>query len=355
MRIQSVSSWKERLPLKRPYTIATQHVDGVDNLFVRIRAQNGAIGVGVAAPAANVTGESAQACEGALDAHLAPLLDGADLRHFRSLLRQLGTAMAGAPAACAAVDIALHDLLANCLGLPLIDVLGRVHESLPTSITIGICPVDETLAQADDFLARGFSVLKIKTGLHVDEDIERLVKLRERFGAAVDIRVDANQGYNRSTYTHFLAQTKTLNLEFVEQPLPAADLAGMRGLPASVRRNTAADETLLGPRSALACLAPPRPFGIFNIKLMKCGGIATGLRIADLAHDAGIDLMWGCMDESVIGIAGALHAALASPATRYLDLDGSFDLARDVAAGGFVVDKGRIRTLDGPGLGVKMI
>ena len=64
--------------------------------------------------------------------------------------------------------------------------------------------------------------------------------------------------------------------------------------------------------------------------------------------------MWGCMDESCIGIAAALHAALASPATAYLDLDGSFDLARDVAEGGFTVEDGCLRTTGGPGLGVRL-
>ena len=65
--------------------------------------------------------------------------------------------------------------------------------------------------------------------------------------------------------------------------------------------------------------------------------------------------MWGCMDESRISIAAALHAALASPATRYLDLDGSFDLERDVVSGGFTVQDGILRTLNAPGLGVSVL
>ncbi len=85
---------------------------------------------------------------------------------------------------------------------------------------------------------------------------------------------------------------------------------------------------------------------------MKCGGISPAQRIAHLAEATGTGLMWGCNDESRISIAAALHVALASPATRYLDLDGSFDLARDLAAGGFVLDEGMLRTAPGPGLGV---
>ena len=85
---------------------------------------------------------------------------------------------------------------------------------------------------------------------------------------------------------------------------------------------------------------------------MKCGGVRPALRIAAIAEAAGVELMGGCMDESVVSIAAALHAAFASPATRYLDLDGSLDLARDVATGGFVLEDGRMRTTGAVGLGV---
>ncbi len=94
---------------------------------------------------------------------------------------------------------------------------------------------------------------------------------------------------------------------------------------------------------------------IYNIKLMKCGGINAALQIAEIANLAGIDLMWGCMDESIISISAALHAALASPATRYLDLDGSLDLARDIVSGGFVLNDGYLSVNENPGLGCTLL
>ncbi len=84
------------------------------------------------------------------------------------------------PGARAAVDMALHDLLAQHLGVPLVEMLGRAHEELETSITIGIKSLDETLAEADEYLGRGFRVLKVKIGDALEEDFERLAKLRER-------------------------------------------------------------------------------------------------------------------------------------------------------------------------------
>ncbi len=111
--------------------------------------------------------------------------------------------MAGAPAAMAATDIALHDLVGKTLGLPLVDIPGRAHESLPTSITIGIMPLDETLEEAKEYVGRGFSILKIKTGLDLEQDIERVLKIREHFGPEIRIRVDANQGYSFEDFIRF--------------------------------------------------------------------------------------------------------------------------------------------------------
>lgn len=355
MKITHATCWTETLELTRPYTIAYDSIDSVENIFVRLQAEDGSIGLGVASPDVEVTGESVRDCRQALKTDLESLTIEADIRHFRKILRNLAQSMPGRPAARAAVDIALHDLWTNHLGVPLVDLLGRCHRSLPTSITIGIKSVVESLEEADEYKGRGFKILKIKIGQSVAQDVECLTQIRQRMGREMTLRVDANQGYTLADFKKFSAQTASLDLEYIEQPLPAGDLEDMRRLPASVRKKTAADESLLDARDALECLQPPRPFGIFNIKLMKCGGIAQGMQIAEIANLAGIDLMWGCMDESRIGIAAALHAALASPTTRYLDLDGSLDLARDLVEGGFVLKNGELSVTARPGLGVRMI
>lgn len=355
MKITQATYWIEQLELTRPYTIAYERIDSVANIFVHLQTEDGTIGVGVAAPDAEVTGESLQDCNRALATGLESLLVDADIRHIRKILRNLEQAMPTQPAARAAVDIALHDLWAKYHGLPLVEVLGRCHRSLPTSITIGIKSVVESLEEADEYKGRGFKILKIKIGRSVEQDVECLSQIRQRMGREIILRVDANQGYRPDDFKKFVRQTDSLDLEFVEQPLPASDLNNMRRLPDSIRKMTVGDESLLDARDALECLLPPRPFGIFNIKLMKCGGIAAGLQIAEIAKLAGIDLMWGCMDESRVGIAAALHAALASPTTRYLDLDGSLDLARDLVEGGFVLANGKLSVTDHPGLGVNLI
>jgi L-Ala-D/L-Glu epimerase / N-acetyl-D-glutamate racemase len=353
VKIASATARVEAFPLTRSYTIAFRTIDAVENVLVEIGTAEGRVGLGAASPEPFVTGESNEDTRSALLGGALDWLVREDVRELPRLCRELERRMPGAPAARAAVDIALHDLLAQELGLPLADVLGRAHEALPTSITIGIKPIEATLAEAEEYRSRGFQILKVKVGLAFEQDLERLAKLRERMGSSMAIRVDGNQGYSPSEVARFFERTAGLDLEFLEQPVKVAALDELRTLPAGMRSRIAADESLLDETDALALARPPAPCGVFNIKLMKCGGIRPALRIAAIAEAARLSLMWGCMDESRVSIAAALHAAFASPATRYLDLDGSLDLARDVAEGGFVLSDGVMRTNDWPGLGVK--
>ena len=353
MKIESAESWRETIPLKRPYSISDRTVTGVEILFLRLRADDGSVGLGSASPSPSVTGETREACAQALDRENLGLLEGEDIRHLGDLLRRVTGAMHRTPAARAALDMALHDLFARHLDVSLLDFLGGRRKPRLTSVTLGIQGVDETLEEADHYLRQGFRCLKVKIGRDPEEDLERLERLRENW-PWVRLRVDANRGYDTSATSTLGDAVSRLGLELVEQPMPVAELEATRHLPATLRRHLAADESLVNEEDALPLLERPRPYGIFNIKLMKCGGLFPGLRIAALAETAGIELMWGCMDESRISITAALHAAAASPATRYLDLDGSFELAQDPAQGGFTIEEGCLVPLDDPGLGVTL-
>jgi L-alanine-DL-glutamate epimerase-like enolase superfamily enzyme len=356
VKILRASSALEDFALTRPYAIAGQEpLSSVGNVIVRIETETGLIGLGAASPGEHVTGETFDACSKAIATESLAWLAGRDLRTLPLLCRETASRTPGTPAARAAVDVALHDLAAQHLGVPLVEMLGRAHRELPTSITIGIKSVAETLAEGKEYVGLGFRVLKVKIGDALDLDLERLGRLREGLGPSVTIRVDANIGYTVEETARFFERAAPLAVEFVEQPVPREAFGEIRTLPPRVRARIAADESLHDEKDALALAAPEPLCGIYNIKLMKCGGVRPALRIATIAETAGVALMWGCMDESRISIAAALHAAFASPATRYLDLDGCLDLARDVVDGGFTLEDGVMRTTDAPGLGVRLL
>jgi L-alanine-DL-glutamate epimerase-like enolase superfamily enzyme len=226
---------------------------------------------------------------------------------------------------------------------------------MPTSNTIGIKNVEETIKEAEEFKKMGFTILKVKLGKDLEEDIERMAKLREQFGDYFKIRIDANQGYNVAQTIDFYERTKKYDIELIEQPLAAKAIAEMKSLPDHIKKIVAADESLLTPTQAMELVKPPFASGIFNIKLMKCGGVSQGLKIADIAQYEGVELCWGCNDESIVSITAALHAAFSSTQTKYIDLDGSLDLAQDIVKGGFILKDGVMSCSDKPGLGLERI
>lgn len=354
MKIKHIKAWSVDLGTIKPYTIAFKTVDEVKNAFVEITLDNGVTGIGAGNPSEYVTGEHFDQTVAALKEESIQFLIGRDIRELHQLTFEVWQKFPKNPAARAALDIALHDAFTKFLNIPLVKYLGQKIQSMPTSNTIGIKNVEETLKEADEYGKAGFKVLKVKLGIDLNEDIERLVKLREKFGKKFVIRIDANQGYTSAQTVEFFKKTKHLDIELIEQPLPAKSVAEMKQLPEEIRAVIAADESLLTPASALELVRPPKASGIFNIKLMKCGGISQALKIADIGLHENVELFWGCNDESIVSITAALHTAFACANTKYIDLDGSLDLARDVVKGGFILKDGIMSCSDKPGLGVEM-
>ena len=353
MKIKNIKTWSVDLGNTKPYTIAFKTVDEVKNAFVEITLENGTTGIGAGNPSEYVTGESFEQCEKALHENNLDFLVGRDICELNQLLFEVLVRFPKNPAARAALDIALHDVFTKHLNIPLVKFLGQKITSMPTSNTIGIKNVEDTLKEAQEYGDRGFTVLKVKLGKDLEEDVERLVKLREKFGKRFTIRIDANQGYTVEQTIAFAKRTAQLDVELIEQPLPAKQ--DVRALPEAIRKKVAADEALLSPADGLSLSTAPVAAGIFNIKLMKCGGVREALRIADIAALQNIEVFWGCNDESIVSITAALHAAFSCAHTKYIDLDGSLDLARDVVRGGFVLKDGVMYCSDKPGLGLERV
>jgi L-alanine-DL-glutamate epimerase-like enolase superfamily enzyme len=352
MRINAIRAYCRDLTLTKPYTIAYQTISTVENVFLEIELSNGLMGIGAANPSPEVVGESPDQVLQNLQSEWAASLVGRDIRLFNAILDEAQQQFPNAPGTLAALDIALHDAFGQYLGVPVVQFYGQKIQLLPTSVTIGIMNVADTLAESAAFYQQGFRVLKVKTGLNVDEDIERIRKLREQYGSNFTIRVDANQGYTLADLQKFLTATQSLAVELIEQPLAVGLEPDLLTLPVETRRLLAADESLKGPQAALQLAQQPQPFGIYNIKLMKCGGIRAAHAIATIANPANISLFWGCNDESRVSITAALHIAFACPNTRYIDLDGSLDLAEDIVTGGFALENGLMRPTNEPGLGL---
>ncbi len=338
------------LKLREPYTIAYETVGSCTNLFLTAITDTGITGYGCAAPDAEVTGETAESVSEIYNYCIEPALRGADPFRYARILEDLRSSLLSHPSALAMTDMLLYDLVSKSAGVPLYRYLGGYRTSIPTSVTIGIMSCEETLKRAGELTKQGFSIFKVKGGINVEEDIEKILKMREILGEAIEIRFDANQGYTLDSAIEFVEKTRSARVELIEQPTPR-DMAELLGqVVKSVHIPVMADESLMNVSDALT-LTRNEFTDLVNIKLMKVGGINEATRINSIARAAGVEAMVGCMDESALGIAAGLHFALARPNIAYADLDGHLDLIGDPAAGAVLLENGILRTNELPGLG----
>ncbi|NLX95333.1 MAG: dipeptide epimerase [Rhodopirellula sp.] len=350
MKITRVEAWAVTMRLTEPYTAAYDVLEATTNVFLRIATDRRIVGCGCAAPDQQATGETAESVLNTLRTMVEPALKGADPLRSAMLRERLWPALRDEPSAMAAVDMALYDILGKRCDLPLWKLLGGYRESMRTSVTIGIQSVEGTVRQARCFVAEGFQALKIKGGLDVETDVARVHQVREAVGREIGLRFDANQGYTAEQALWFIDQARGAGLETLEQPTFQAepDLLGQVASRGSVP--IMADESVTTLRGAFR-LARDNLVDMLNVKLMKVGGIAEGLKICAVARAAKLDVMVGSMDESALGIAAGLHFALADASIAYADLDGHLGLVGDPGDGAVRLRAGTLFPTDQAGLG----
>jgi len=352
MKITHIKAWSVTMQLTEPYTIAYETVDSATNVFLSLETNQGLVGYGCAAPDEVITGETAATVLHAINEIAAPELKGADPLRLTKRLELLKESLKSHPSLLAAVDMALHDILGKTAHLPLWKILGGYRDRIKTSVTIGIVSVEETVKQAREWVAKGFKCLKIKGGLDLHTDIEKVLKVREAVGRGIELRFDANQGYTVEESIRFVKETKSASLALIEQPTPKGEPDLLGRITSEVSIPVMADESLMSLRDAFR-LARRDLVDMVNVKLMKVGGIAEALQINAVARAAGLEVMVGCMDEASLAIAAGLHFALARPNVAYADLDGHLALLDDPSSGAVILNSGMLFPTTSPGLGLE--
>jgi o-succinylbenzoate synthase len=357
MKITDIRFGMLRVPLKTAFKTALRTVEQVEDVVVMVHTDTGHVGYGSAPATAVITGDTHGSIMHAVRHYIAPRVIGQEIANLNRLTHLVQSAMERNTSAKAAVEIAVHDLWGQLHGAPLYQLLGGGDPVITTDITISVDDIDKMVADALDALERGFKSLKIKVGKDTSVDIDRIKAIHAAVGGRAVLRLDANQGWTAKQAVHVLhvLEDAGVVLELVEQPVKAHDLEGMRYVTERVHTPVMADESVFGPMDVIE-LIRMRAADIVNIKLMKTGGISNAVRIADICGLYGVDCMIGCMLESSIGVAAAVHLAVAkSDVISKVDLDGPSLCRFDPVAGGVIFNESEIRVTDAPGLGIRSI
>ncbi|MEM0516712.1 dipeptide epimerase [Pseudoalteromonas sp. YIC-827] len=354
MIIKSVRFARLSVPLHTPFKTALRTVSSIEDLVVIIDTQCGKRGYGCAPSTPVITGDTHQSIISIINTVLAPQLINQDVRNINALCDRLAAAVVANSSAKAALEIALYDLWAQGLGVPLYRALGGNQSELKTDVTISVDAIDKMLSDCDIALAKGFDVLKIKIGNDLEQDIQRVRAIARHVGNKAALRLDVNQGWDAKQAVRALQaiESEGIVLELVEQPVKANDVDGLEYISARVQSKIMADESAFSPRQVITLLERGA-VDIINIKLMKSGGISRALRIADIAATYERPCMIGCMLEGSIAVAAAAHLAAAKARQiGLIDLDGPALGQYDPVQGGTRFCGPAITLNTGPGLGI---
>jgi L-alanine-DL-glutamate epimerase-like enolase superfamily enzyme len=341
-----------RVPLREPLKWTGGIRTSASGLIVELHTDEGVVGIGEA------PGPSLPAIQAIVERELAQFLVGQDPLRTEWLVHRLeeySRNWAGIAAyAIAGVEMALLDLKGKALGQPVAELLGGfTRESVPV---IGYLFIDEPEANAQkaaDFVAAGHTELKLKVGRDLGQDYDTVAAIRDRVGSDVKLRIDANMNWSVPAAIKWIRALEPYDIQYVEQPVPDFDLAGMAQVRRAVATPIAADESCTSLRSALE-LVKADACDVFVVYPSEAGGLTRALQIGAVAQAAGKWCAIGSWAELGVATTANAHVAAASTAFAFAN-DTHYPLQlNDVLVDSVSISDGQITVSPDPGLGVAL-
>lgn len=330
-----------------PYTLVILHTD------------EGLQGLGEATVTAGWSGETQLGSVAILEQVFQPLLLERDPFDWEALREALDRAAPDNWFSKAAVEMALLDLVARKLQVPLYRLLGGAcHDKhIPIKFVVGAREPLAAARLALQFVEQGFTTLKIKVGRDPETDVKRVREVRAAVGEEIRLTVDANGGWSVAEAIQCLRRMEPCHLLLAEQPVHRHDVEGMAEVRHRVGLPIMADEAVFSLQEALAILRH-RAADIISVYPGKNGGLWKAKQIVHLAAQEGVACHVGSNLEWDIGSAAMAHLAVSTPNIRSdlypADIIGPLYHADRVVKNPLRIESGFVEVPEGRGLGVEL-
>jgi L-alanine-DL-glutamate epimerase-like enolase superfamily enzyme len=355
MKIVGVEAIPFAIPYLKPLKFASGEVHTAGHVLIRVRTDDGVIGVAEAPPRPFTYGETQTGIVAVVRDIFAPQIVGCRLTEREVVGARLARTV-GNPTAKAAVDMAIWDALGRTLQVPTTELLGGFGDSMRVSHMLGFDDPAAMVAEAEKMVETyGIRTFKVKVGRRpVGLDTAVVRALRERFGCDIDLYVDGNRGWTPSESLRAMKEMADLDLMFAEELCPADDVLGRRWLVdkldipfiADESVPTAADVT----REVLAGAATA-----VSIKTARTGFTGSH-QVLHLCEGLGVETVIGNQIDGQLGTACAVSfgAAHASTSRHAGELSNFLDMSDDLLSEPLRISDGVLRVPVGNGLGVEL-
>ena len=258
-------------------------------------------------------GESALITRAVIETYLAPAVIGVELGNFAELHARMDAIIRGYPYSKAAVEFAAYDLAGRWLNVPVHTLLGgKARDKVGITHSIGLISIEEAKVEAAKLAEEGIKTIKVKIGVDPVRDVKMVAAVREAAGEAMEICVDANEGYKTpGEAVQTVRQMEKYRLKYVEQPV-----MGIERITEVARRIDApvmADESAWNAHDAIQIIAAGK-VQIVSIYTTKAGGLYKAMEVGAVCRAAGIICNVNGSIETGIGNLANVQVAAASPA-----------------------------------------
>jgi len=350
-KIEKIEIIPIQIKLTEPFVISKGPLTHGSITVIKIFTKN-MYGIGECCPYRTIHGETQEGTVAAAQ-KIAPDLIGQNATQIHKLVHIMNRNLAGNASIKGAFDMALYDLNAKMVGLPLYKYLnGDADKIMYTDMTVSLLDKDKMVEKALKYQEDGFPVLKVKLGKRPSlQDVERLQAIRGAVGDHLPLRIDANQGWNYLEAIRALNAMSELNVEHCEAPVPASNFIDLQKLRIESPIPIMGDESVFTHQDAYRMLAT-KCVDLINIKLGKSGGICNAMKIAGIAEAAGVYCQVGSFSESRLGITALAHFSMVWDNIIHFDMDSPLMHSFDPVVGGMVYHEDwRVTVTNEPGIG----